>query len=190
MLLEDADVDDAGSAQVEAWHAREAGGSRSWTVAPSFTPWRGVELGLARSRDTTDRTDTTELQAKFGLPGRRPDGACRHAVVIGASHTGGERGATYLVNGAASCDAGPGTLHLNLGASRGRSGPTLPGAGVAWEHALGATTAHAEWLVQRHAKPTANLGLRREIAEGLQIDGSVGRSGGTTLFSLGLAYGF
>lgn len=110
--------------------------------------------------------------------------------MLGASHASDEHGATRFVNGVMSCGIAPGALHLNLFASRPRSGPTQPGFGAAWEQAFGAVTGHVEWLTQRSAKPILNLGMRGDVVERVQLDGSVGRSGGRTMLSVGMKLQF
>ena len=129
------------------------------------------------------------MQAKWRLT-EGAGGGCRHAVIGAVVRAEGESSLGPALTGAMSCPLGPGLLHVNLGAARAPGERTAPFAGVAWEQDLGFASAHVEWITTRRAKPVANLGLKREIAPGLQLDGSVGRSGGQTLFSLGLKQQF
>lgn len=62
--------------------------------------------------------------------------------------------------------------------------------GVAHEREFGAITAHVEAFGQRLAKPTFQIGARKDIAKGLQLDGTLGRSNRETLVSVGLKVGF
>lgn len=55
---------------------------------------------------------------------------------------------------------------------------------------MGWASGHVEWIAAQSAQPIVNLGLRREIGKGLQLDGSVGRQAGRTLFSVGLKQQF
>ena len=89
-----------------------------------------------------------------------------------------------------TCPWPAGNLHLNLGGVRPAHQRSAAWVGAAWEQALGWATGHVEWIATQRARPVFNLGLRREIAKGLQLDGSLGRSGGQTLFSVGLKQQF
>lgn len=187
--VDDANVNDAGAGHVEIWYARQPGGAQVWNTAPAYAPVQGVELSATVSRDRTAGLTTTSLQGKFQLTLPKP-GGCHQAVVLGVGHPNGQRGVTPYANGLLSCDAGPGAVHMNLGASRAPDGPTAPAAGIAWEQAFGPVVGNLEWLVQRNAKPTLGLGLRTELMKDVQLDGSVGRSGGDTLFSVGMKFQF
>lgn len=189
LLVEDAGVNEAGEGHVEAWFERDADGGRLWTVAPAFSPWHGIEFALSRSRDTRSRTDGTGLTGKWQITEEKEDG-CNHAVVLGLSHASDEDGSTRFVNGVMTCGIAPGALHLNLFASRPRLGPTQPGFGAAWEQPFGAITGHVEWVAQRSAKPILNLGMRGDVVDKVQLDGSIGRSGGRMLFSVGMKLQF
>jgi hypothetical protein len=182
--VDDASVNEPGDGHIEAWYARQPDGVRVWTVAPAYGLWEGAELAGSMARDTTARITASSLQLKLRLTPSREDG-CNFGAVAGASHADGQGRATPYVTGLASCHFSAGSLHLNLGASRPSGGPTLPAFGVAWEQDLGGVIAHAEWLTQRQSRPTLGIGLRKEIFRNVQLDGSVGRSGGQSLFSLG-----
>ncbi|MFT4194754.1 hypothetical protein [Ottowia sp.] len=188
MLVEDAGVEEPGAGHVEAWFERAPGQARNWTVAPAYAPVPGLELGAALARDTHGRQTVRQLQLKW-QPGVSAEGRCQHALVAGFARPLRGGNAPWL-NGAVSCRIGPGVLHLNLGAAKPAGGQPGATAGVAWEQDLGFATGHAEWLVARRARPVFNLGLRREIVRGLQIDGSLGRCEGRALFSAGLTLSF
>ena len=55
---------------------------------------------------------------------------------------------------------------------------------------MGWASGHVEWIAAQSAQPIVNLGLRREIGKGLQLDGSVGRHAGPPQFSVGLKQQF
>lgn len=187
--VDDANVNDPGAGHVEIWYARQSGGARVWNTAPAYAPVQGLELSATVSHDRTERLTTTSLQGKFQLSAPKSEG-CHQAVVLGMAHPKGQRGATPYANGINTCEVGPGAVHLNLGVSRAPGGPTAPAAGVAWEQAFGSVTGNVEWLVLRGAKPTAALGLRTELVKDVQLDGSIGRSGGDNLFSVGMKFQF
>jgi len=187
--VDDANVNDPGAGHVEIWYARQPGGANVWNTAPAYAPVQGLELSATVSRDRTDGLTTTSLQGKFQLTPPKP-GGCHQAVVLGMGHPTGQRGVTPYATGINSCELGPGAVHMNLGVNRAPGGPTSPTAGIAWEQALGLVTGNVEWLVQRNAKPTVALGLRTELMKDVQIDASIGRSGGDKLFSVGMKFQF
>lgn len=187
--VDDANVGDAGTGYVEAWYARQPGSARVWNLAPTYTPLDGLDLTAIVSRDRNEDLTTTSLQGKLQLT-RPQAGGCHQAVVLGLAHPRGQRGTTPYANGIMSCDAGPGAVHMNFGLSRAPGGPSLPAVGVAWEQAFGAVTGHVEWQAQRGAKPTLGMGLRTDLVKDVQLDGSVGRNGGETLYSVGMKFQF
>lgn len=187
--VDDANVNEAGAGHLEAWYTRQPGTARRWTVAPVYAPWQGVELGAAWARERGSGLSTVSLQSKIRLSTPR-EGRWHHAMVLGLSHAQDQRGATRSATLIASREFTPGALHINLGASRAPGGPALPALGLAWEQAFGPVTGHLEWLGEHQSKPLFGLGLRRELVTDLQLDGSLGRSGGSTLYSLGLKLQF
>lgn len=188
LTVDDANVDDAGEAHVEAWYARQPGKTNTWTVAPAIGLGSGLELDGSASRDTTSSLTTTAVQLKWRITPSQENG-CNLGAVAGVSHTQGNSNMPY-VNGLFTCNGGFGSLHLNAGANRVSGGPTLGTWGVAFEHELGAFTAHVETFGQRHSAPTLQVGLRTEIAKGWQLDGTVGRLQRDTLYSLGFKRSF
>lgn len=189
-LVDDAGTNDAGHGHVESWFERAPDGGRVWTVAPAYAPIARLELTATLARDVHAHHNQSRWQAKWQFTAP-VENRCHHAAVLGAAHEQHRAGWAPWLTGIMSCPlAGAGLLHLNLGAMRPPGGPGAPFAGVAWERQLGMVTGHLEWLVARGAKPVFNLGLRREIGAGLQLDGSIGRSGGQTLWSLGLKQQF
>lgn len=187
--VDDANVNDAGAGHVEIWYARQPGGANVWNTAPAYAPVPGLELSATVARDRTEGLTTTSLQGKLQLSQPEKHG-CHQAVVLGMAHPKGQRGATPYATGIDTCEVGPGAVHLNLGVNRAPGGPALPAAGVAWEQAFGSVTGNVEWLVQRSAKPTVALGLRTELMRDVQLDGSIGRSGRDSLFSVGMKLQF
>ena len=189
MLLDDAELNEAGAGHLEAWFERAPGGARQWTLAPAYAPIEGLELALGLTRERGTHDSLGRLQAKWRL-GEAAAGACQHAALFALARAEGQSRLAPTLAGLTSCALGPGTLHLNLGAARAPGERTAPFAGLAWEQPLGFASAHLEWIATRRARPIVNLGLKREIAPGLQLDGSLGRSGGQTLLSVGLKQQF
>lgn len=183
--VDDANVNEPGAGHVEFWFARQPGGARVWTVAPAFSPREGMELAGAVSRNMAANIHTTSLQAKFRLTPSQENG-CNFGAVVGASQVQGQSGSTPAATGLMTCNTSAGALHMNLGASRAPGGPTLPAYGVAWEQDLDGATGHVECLAQRQSKPTLGFGLRKELHKNFQLDGSVARNSGETLFSVGV----
>lgn len=185
LTVDDASVNEAGAGHVEAWYARQPGRAHTWTIAPAYAPIDGLELGAAISRDRTADTTTGAVQAKWRITPSQESG-CNVGAVLGVAHTRGAGGNTPYLNGLATCNSSWGASHFNLGAVRAPGESTLGTWGMAHEREFGRVTAHVEALGQRHSKPTFQVGARMEVAKGLQIDGTVGRSDRENLVSLGL----
>lgn len=189
LTVDDANVGDVGTGQVETWYARQADGADVLTVAPAYGLMEGVEIGASWSRDATNNVNTTAVQAKFRLTPSLEQG-CNVGAVIGVSQPNDGSDNTPYLNGLLSCNSEAGSLHVNLGANHPPGGPTLKSWGLAVEREFGAVTAHAEYFGQEQSSPTFQLGLRAELLKNVQIDGTVGQSSGDALFSLGLKYQF
>lgn len=189
LTVDDASVNDAGAGHVEAWYARQPGRAHTWTVAPAYAPIDGLELGAALSRDRTADATTGAVQAKWRITPSLETG-CNVGAVLGVAHTRGAGGNSPYFNGLATCNSSWGASHFNLGAVRAPGGPTLGTWGIAQEREFGQVTAHVEAFGQRHSKPTFQVGARMEVAKGLQIDGTLGRSNHETLVSVGLKQSF
>lgn len=189
LAVDDANVNDVGAGHVEAWYARTAGGVNVWTVAPAYGLIEGVEISGSLARDATNKVNTSALQAKFRLTPSRKDG-CNVGAVIGASQPNNGTTNTAYLNGLLSCNGEAGSLHINLGANRPPDSPTLLTWGLAIEREFGALTPHVEYFGQEQSIPTFQIGLRTQLNKSLQLDGTVGRVGTDTLFSLGLKFLF
>ena len=185
LTVDDANVAEAGTGHVEAWYARRPDHADTWTVAPAYVPVEGLELGASFSRDRTEEVTTSAVQAKWRITPSLESG-CNAGAVLGVGRRSGAGGNTPYVNGLLTCNSTWGATHFNLGAAREPGEPTLGIWGIAHEHEFGPVTAHVEAFGQRLSKPIFNVGARMEVAKGLQIDGTVGRSNHETLFSLGL----
>lgn len=185
LVVDDANINDAGNGHIEVWYARLPGSTNVWTIAPAYAPVDGIELAAALARDTTDKLNTSSVQAKFRLTPSRKDG-CNFAATLGLSHANDGAGNVPYVNGALTYNHGESAFDLNLGAIRPDSGSTMRTWGIAWEHEFAEVTGHVEYFGQQQAKPTLQWGLRANVLKNLQLDGTVGRTDHDTVFSLGL----
>jgi hypothetical protein len=189
LTVDDANVNDVGEGHVEGWWTRGPSGSRSWTVAPAYSPIQNVELGAGMARDPKTKLETVNVQAKFRITPSQENG-CNVGAVVGSSRTTGETSKGY-VNALFSCNhVRLGSLHTNLGLFDVSSSQRIGTWGLAWERAYGDVTAHVEVYGQQHDKPTWATGLRTNILPKLQLDGSVGRQAGQNLVTIGTKWMF
>lgn len=190
LAVEDAGVNDTGHGHLESWHARSNGGAREWNLAPAYAPIDGLELAATLTRETREHLTSGALQAKWQLSPSRDDG-CNAALVVGATRTRGVSGTGHFLIGVLSCHAfGPGSAHLNLGTSKDPGADSGGTWGLAYELPVGGVTPHLEWFGRRGDRPTLQLGARGDVADGVQLDGSLGRGHGETLLTLGFKLQF
>ena len=189
LSVDDANVNDAGAGHVEAWTARESGGSTTWNIAPAYGLTEGVEIAAALARDRGNQSTNSALQAKFRLTKSQEQG-CNFAGTLGLAHASVETGNSPYLNGIATCNASAGSVHLNLGALRPAGSATLRSWGLAVERDLGPLTGHAEYFGVQQDRPTVQLGLRGNPTKNIQLDGTLGRNGGESLYSLGTKFMF
>lgn len=183
LTVDDANVDESGTGHVEAWLAH-APGARVYSVAPAYAPVDGLELGVLLARDQRASVTLSALQAKWRITPSRETG-CNLGAVAGLGHATDSPNTAYL-NGLLTCNHPTlGSTHWNLGVSRLRHEGSRRGWGIAYEKLLGRVTPHVEWFGSEHAKPTIQVGLRGDVAEGVQLDGSIGRNAGATIYTLG-----
>lgn len=189
LAVDDADTNDKGSGHVELWLAR-APGSTVFNVSPAYAPFDGIEFAAAWSRERSTRVELSALQAKWRITDSRERG-CKLGSSFGVTHESGGGDRARFVNGLLTCNAGgAGSAHLNLGWVKASGAASIATWGLAVEREWGAVTPHLEVFGQRHGRPTLQFGLRTDVADGLQIDGSIGRHEGRTLTTLGLKLGF
>lgn len=187
LTVDDANTNDKGAGHVEAWVAR-ADGATVVNVAPAYAPLEGVELAATLSRDTTNRVNASAVQLKAVLT-ERQDKGCNLGASGGFAHVGGGGGNGRFVNGLVTCNAGGlGSLHLNLGLTKASGVASVRTWGVAVEHELGGLTPHLEWFGEKGSRPTVQVGARTEVAKGVQLDGTLGRSDGRSVYSLGVKF--
>lgn len=189
LVVDDANVNEAGHGQLEAWVARAQGAKNVYNLAPAFAPIDGLEIGALLARDTNAPETLSALQAKWRITPSQENG-CNFGAVLGVAHAPGTRNTGYL-NGLFTCNHPElGSAHLNLGAAKARGSSKTLTWGIAYEREVMGVTPHVEWFGNEGAKPTMQVGLRGNIAKNVQLDGSVGRSDGVTLYTLGAKYQF
>jgi len=183
LTVDDANTEEAGHGHLEAWVAREPG-STVYNLAPAYAPIDGLELGAQLARDTSASATLKGLQAKWRITPKQENG-CNAGAVLGWSRASGSPDAAS-VNGLLSCFTPQrGNVHANLGVTKAGSAAPSMNWGVAWERDLHGATPSIEWFGRQGSKPTLQAGLRGNLAKSLQLDGSLGRRGGATLYSLG-----
>jgi len=189
LTVDDANVNDTGVAHVETFWSRAADGSRTFTVAPTYSPLPGLDLIAVDTRTLSGGAHSQTLQAKMQVTSPK-DKSCHFAWVVGITQWQKGEGQKSFVSANTSCDMGVGALHASVVSSRDAVGRDTPSMGVAWEQSFGAWTGHIESVAQRATKPMVGIGARTEVKPGFQVDGTWGRLGGKALFSLGTKFTF
>jgi hypothetical protein len=188
LVVDDANTNDAGRGHVETWLSRQDGES-VYSVAPAYAFREGMEIGALVARAPSAHVTATALQLKWRITPSRANG-CNAGVVGGLAHATGTGNAPYL-NGLATCNVeGLGSFHFNLGGLKPRDASFVPTWGLAFEKPISAVVAHLEVFGARDTRPTVQLGLRADVVQGIQLDGSVGRNDGRTLWTVGLKFQF
>ena len=189
LSVDDANTNAAGAGHVEMWVSR-APGSTVLNVAPAFAPIDGLEFAVALGRDTSSKVNSSTVQLKWRITPSQEAG-CNFGTSLGATRLSDGGGRQTFINGLASCNfGGQGSAHLNLGLVKPKGDSSVKTWGVAYERELGPVTGHVEFFGAKGSKPTAQVGARAKLSEAWQIDGTVGRSDGDTLYSLGLKFQF
>jgi len=189
LTVDDANVNDTGVAHVETFWSRAADGSRTFTVAPTYSPLPGLDLIAVDTRTLSGGAHSQTFQAKMQVTSPK-DKSCHFAWVVGTTQWQKGEGQKSFVSANTSCDMGVGALHASVVSSRDAVGRDTPSMGVAWEQSFGAWTGHIESVAQRATKPMVGIGARTEVKPGFQVDGTWGRLGGKALFSLGTKFTF
>lgn len=188
LRVDDANIDAKGTGHVEAWFAREAGSANVFNVAPAYSPWEVIELSALLSRNRSDAITESSVLARVRITEPLESG-CNLLGALGyrRSSPGGNQPFAYT---AVTCSKNQFTLHANLGAAKLSGASSFGIWGIALERDHGGLVGHVEAFGQEHAKPTFQVGARKDVGKGFQIDGTVGRTDGDTLFSLGLKLQF
>ena len=191
LVVDDAGTNDKGKGHVEAWVTRASGVSL-YSLSPAYAVGEGLEVGGLIARESSTDLRASALQLKWRITPSQEKG-CNVGLVAGFSRISvpaAHENSTYL-NGLLTCNRGDsGSYHLNLGLSKPNGGDAATSWGIAYERAFGAVTPHIEWFGSEGSKPTLQVGLRGNVAETLQLDGSVGRSDGVTIYTLGVKFTF
>lgn len=88
LVVDDANVNDPGHGQLEAWVSRTRGDRSAYNLAPAYAPIENLELGALLTRDTQARETLGALQAKWRItPGQ--DRGCNLGAVLGVAHAPG-----------------------------------------------------------------------------------------------------
>ena len=188
LSVDDANVDDKGTGHVEAWFARGAGNTNGFNVVPAYSPWEVVEFSAPLSRDRTSAITSIGALVRVRVSEPQNSG-CNFLVALGEQHMnpGGNRPYAYS---AATCRKNEFALHANLGAVKPSGASSFGTWGIGAERDHGDLVGHVEAFGREHAKPTFQVGARKDVGKGFQIDGTVGRTDGDTIFSLGVKFSF
>lgn len=190
LVVDDANTNDKGAGHVEVWVARDAGKATSVFIAPAYAPIDNVELSAVLARDTTNHLSAQALQVKWRITPSQEKG-CNFATVLGITHASGGGSNPFYLNGNASCNGlGPVSVHANIGFTKASGSSAIKTWGIAAEMPLGSVTSHIEAFGAEGAKPTLQLGARTQITKTIQLDGTIGRSSGETIYSVGLKFQF
>jgi hypothetical protein len=193
LVVDDANTNDKGKGHVEAWMTR-ADGASLFSLSPAYAVADGVEIGGLLARESgSGGLRVSAAQVKWRLTPSQDNG-CNVAAVLGVTQAraGGTSSNGSYLNALASCNRGDaGSYHANLGISKTNGGGGSAASwGIAYERGFGSVTPHIEWFGAEGSKPTLQAGLRGQLTESLQLDGSLGRSDGVTIYTLGVKFTF
>jgi len=190
LAVDDANVNEKGAGQVEFWVARDSDKVDTWNVAPAFAPVEGVEIGVSYAKARKQGNAEQAIQAKWRITPSQENG-CNVASTLGSVHEKSVGSSPFLV-GILTCNSAMGSVHVNLTHHKPKDEKSFNSWGVAFEREVGAVTPHIEFFGDQGGKPTVQFGAKTEIAEGLQLDGTVGRDrqNRSNVFSLGIKYSF
>ena len=189
LSVDDADVNEVGHGHVEMWFERTLGPSRSLIVAPAYSPIEGIEIAAAVARDTTASSTSMAVQAKWRITPVQESGR-NFGASASLAKTRGESDNTTAVTGLMTCNVPIGAVNVNVGALRAAGVSTVATWGLSLSRAFGDITGHVEAFGQQQGKTTLQVGARYDIAKNIQLDGTVGRGDGQTLYSAGMKVGF
>jgi hypothetical protein len=191
LTVDDAGTNASGEGHVEYWRAR-ADGARFVNLSPAYALRDGLEISALLSRETPQKITTTALQMKVLLSPSKEAG-CNFGVGVGVARARvtGDSETGSFVNGIATCNGTRlGNVHFNLGVTKPYGVRSVRNFGVALEREMGVVTPHVEYFGADESKPVVQIGVRGDVAKNLQLDGTFGRSAGSTGFSLGVKYKF
>jgi hypothetical protein len=191
LAVDDAGTNATGEGHVEAWVAR-SDGATVINLSPAYAFADGLEVSATLSRDTTNKINGSGIGLKWLITPSK-DSGCNFGASFGAARAsgGGDSVNGGSITGLLSCNGtGLGNVHVNLGSVKVSGVSAATTWGIALEHEFGAVTPHIEWFGVEGSKPAVQIGARTDIAKNIQLDGTVGRADGTTLYSLGMKFKF
>ena len=180
LSVDDASTNDVRQGHLEAWLTR-SNGDYSWSLAPAYAFYEGVEGAIAMSRDSVGRWHTHAGQLKVSLGPTTTDAPCRTAASVGFTRgsEGNVQSKTSFVIGILTCKMKGTFVHVNLGTSKftlaTNESKSAKSGGVAWEFSFNPLSLHAEALFASNVKPTWGFGARTPLSTSLQLDGSWSR---------------
>lgn len=190
LAVDDAIVNEKGKGHVEVWVVRDSDKVNTWNLAPAFAPVEGVEIGAGYAKARKGGEAVQAIQAKWRITPSQENG-CNVAATLGSAHEKSVGSSPYLV-GIMTCNTALGSMHVNLTRHNPKDEKNYNSWGVAFERPMGSFTPHIEAFADQGAKITLQFGVKTEIAEGWQLDATVGRDRQNTanVFSLGFKYSF
>ena len=190
LAVDDANVNEKGAGHVEVWVARDGEKQDIWNVAPAFAPIEGVEVGVSYAKANKNGTAEKAIQAKWRITPSQENG-CNIASTLGTVHVKGVGSSPFLV-GILTCNTAAGSVHTNITRHNPKDEASFTSWGVAFERTIGSVTPHIEIFGDEGGKPTLQIGAKKEIADGIQLDATLGRDrqNSATVFSVGFKFAF
>ena len=173
LAIVEAKVIDKDAGHVEIWVARDSDKINTWNVAPAFAPVEGVEVGVSYAKARKFGTAEQAIQAKWRITPSQENG-CNVASTLGTVHEKGVGNSPYLV-GILTCNSAAGAIHVNVTRHNPKDEKSFNSWGVAFERQMGSITPHIEAFGDQGQKASVQMGAKTEIAQGLQLDATIGR---------------
>ena len=194
LVVDDPGVVDVGHGHIETWFEKRGKKDRSWNLNAAIGIAKNLGIYTSFTKNIEeDRTTVSAIELKWQITEVKGDG-CHVGGLIGISHENVKGGNEPYVKGLAGCYYGDNSVYLNFGISNPRNESKdkfLTNWGVAYERPLFyGVIGHIEYFSAKEDKPTFQVGLRRTFFDHLQLDGSIGRYDGETVFSLGMKISF
>ncbi len=187
LLVDDANTNESGNGHVEAWYDNK---DKSFTAAPAYAPLEGLELGAMISKNNSTSENAYGLQFKKLLSASQESG-CNTAVTLGRSFVQSSDDYSVYGWGILTCNAiQSGSVHMNFGLTKANTQSAKQLYGIAAEYPIFGYVPHIEWFHQHGEKSVLAVGIRTEIIEDLQIDGSYRIQDSEPFFTIGLKFQF
>ena len=189
LSVDDPSINDEGKGHVETYMVH-ATGSTVFAISPAFALTKNLEIAAVLARESSAKTLLTGVQGKYSFT-KGKDDKCGSSIAAGVNKTNQGGASTPFVTGALACDLGGVNAIVNLNYAKASGSVAEKGWGLAFEKEVAnATTAHIEFFGTKGSSSTTQVGLRRDIAKGIQLDGTFGRNSGVSLYSLGMKFSF